>query len=525
MAKEIIKREFYLDSNPFEKRLAVLEGGRLTEFYVEHPGDKGITGNIYKGKVVRVLPGMQAAFVEAGLDRTVFLHVSDVIDAREVAKAASSDNDGDDNDSNDDSERSNDRGRGRGRGRGGRSQGQDRDANQPRIQDILKEGQEIIVQVEKEPIGTKGARVTAYLSIPGRYLVFMPASPRIGVSRRISNDRERRRLKTIVSKARKPEHGFIIRTVCEGQDEEELIADMHFLVKLWDSIGAGVEKKAPPALLYEELDLTLRSIRDMVTKDVERFVIGSKEEYDRVKAFVEEFMPRVSPKIELYDGDSSIFDVYGVDIEVEKALSKTVWLPSGGHIVIDQMEALTAIDINTGKYVGRKNSEQTIFKTNIESVKEVVNQLRLRNIGGIIVIDFIDMNKIANREKVYKTLKDTLRQDKAKTNILKISELGIVEMTRKRTRESITQILSEQCSNCEGSGLVKSKQTIVMEVFKDLLRELSSKSRKFTLYANPAIVEKMREREGTLEWLERKFGKRIVLKSVEVYHQEEYEII
>jgi ribonuclease G len=300
---------------------------------------------------------------------------------------------------------------------------------------------------------------------------------------------------------------------------------MHFLVKLWNSIGSGVEKKAPPALLYEELDLTLRSIRDMVTKDVERFVIGSKEEYDRVKTFVEEFMPRVAPKIELYEGENSVFDVHGIDVELEKALSKTVWLPSGGHIVIDQMEALTAIDINTGKYVGKKNSEQTIFKTNIEAVKEVVNQLRLRNIGGIIVVDFIDMNKTANREKVYKTMKDTLRQDKAKTNILKISDLGIIEMTRKRTRESITQLLSEPCSYCEGDGLVKSKQTVVMEIYKDLLRELSSKRRKFTLYANPSIVEKIKEHGGALEWLEKKFGRRIVVKSVDVYHQEEYEII
>ena len=486
------KRNILIDSNPFETRMALLEDDKLVEFYVERPEDRGITGNIYKGRIVRVLPGMQAAFVEVGLDRTAFLHVSDV-------KASFDDLD-------DDGPRSD--------GRGGQI---------PRIQDMIKQGEEVMVQVAKEPIGTKGARVTSYVSLPGRFLVLMPTYERIGVSRRISDDKERRRLRDIVKSCRPEGYGFIVRTVCDGVSKEEIQADMDFLVRLWQGIVKNKGTSPNPSLLYEELDLTLRTLRDKFSRG-DRLTIGSRVEYDRVSEFVGEFMPSIGSSVKLHKNADMIFDAYGVDLDIERALSNKVWLKSGGSLVIDQMEALTAIDVNTGKYVGKKNSEDTILKTNLESALEVVYQLRLRNIGGIIVIDFIDMMKAANREKVYSTLKAALKVDKARTNILKISELGIVEMTRKRTRESLSQSLGETCHYCGGSGVIKAKDTVVMEIYRQLRAELPDMKRsKALLFVNPAIAERLDE-SGVIRDMERATGKHIVVKSVDVFHQEEFDL-
>jgi len=499
-----IKKEIYLDLNPFEKRLAVVEDNRLVEYHIERNIDKGITGNIYKGKVARVLPGMEAAFLEAGLERTVFLHVADVMEkSRELDSQADDDGDEDEKKS---------------------EHGRQQHHHSHKIQDMIKEGEELLVQVEKEPIGTKGARVTSYVSIPGRYLVFMPSYGKIGISRRLDDEKERRRLRGIVARLRKPGHGFIIRTVAEGQGEDEIQGDMNFLVKLWETIARKSEREKAPALLYEELDLTLRSMRDILTPEVSRFVIDSDEEYARADAFAAEYMPEIRSKIERFKGDAPMFDVYGIDVELEKALCKTVWLPSGGHIVIDQMEALTAIDVNTGKFVGKRSSEDTIIRTNLEAVDEVVAQLRLRNIGGIIVIDFIDMVKPANREKVYRKLRDALKADKARTNILKISELGIVEMTRKRTRESLTQSVLEKCYYCEGDGLIKGKYTVLMEIYRELLRELPMK-KKATVYANPVIAKLLTDKGGVVEDIERRTKKAVIVKPVDVFHREEYEIV
>jgi ribonuclease G len=494
------RSEIYISSNPFETRVARIEAGRLVEFYVERAKDRGITGNIYKGRVVRVLPGMQSAFTEIGLARTAFLHVSDIKESLGDVEEEDERDEG-----------------GRQRGGGG---------GPTKIQDMLKEGQEIMVQAAKEPIGTKGARITSYISLPGRYLVFMPTYEKVAVSRRISSDKERRRLKETVQKLR-PQgsgYGFIIRTVCEGMGRDEIKADMDFLMKLWQRILENREKVPTPGLLYEELDLTFRTIRDIFSVDVDRLVIDSKEEHERAVKFVTEFMPHLSGRVELFSEPADIFDAHGIEIELGGALERKVWLRSGGHIVIDQMEALTAIDVNTGKYVGKKSSDQTILKTNLEAVHETVYQLRLRNIGGIIVIDFIDMARIGDREKVYNELKEALRIDKARTNILKISELGIVEMTRKRVRESIAQALCAPCPYCDGNGLVKGVDTIIMDIYRELLRDLPQKKRKAVVYVSPAVAERFASEEAIVRDLEQRFGKKVVIKPVERFHQERYEI-
>ena len=487
-----------INHNPHETRVAALQGNRLVEFYAERSKDKGISGNIYKGKVVRVLPGMQAAFVDIGLDRTAFLHATDVYEMfdefEEFAKETEEE-----------------------RGRPSR---------RIPIQEILKEGQEIMVQVAKEPIGSKGARITSHISLPGRHIVFTPTDDHIGISRRIGSEKERRRLREIVVRLRPEGSGFIIRTACEGMMADDIGSDMDFLTKLWGEILRKKGRNSAPCLLYEELDLTLRTIRDIFTADIDKLIIDSKEEYERAIKFAEDFLPGLRQNIELYESEDPIFDTHGVEIELTDAIEKKVWLKSGGYIVIDQMEALTAIDVNTGKYVGKKSSEETVLKTNMEAIKEIVYQLKLRNIGGIIVLDLIDMAKASNREKVYNALKEELRSDKARTNILKISELGLVEMTRKRVRESITQLICEPCPYCEGNGMIKSKDTVIMEIYRELLKELPGKRRKATVYVHPIIAELLySEKEFVLKELEKRFGKKVVVKTSSTLHQEQYEIV
>ncbi|MBI5826149.1 MAG: Rne/Rng family ribonuclease [Deltaproteobacteria bacterium] len=488
--------EILVNVNPFESRVAIVEQGRLSEFYVERLKDRVITGNIYKGRVVRVLPGMQSAFIDIGIQRTAFIHVSDIQEPFEDADVET-----------------------------------DRDEERPhtpfnvRIQDLLKEGQEIMVQAAKEPMGTKGARVTSYISLPGRYLVFMPTYDKIAISRRISSEKERRRLRDIVSGLRPPGCGFIIRTVCEGMAREDVAADMEFLTRLWQSILKKKDKVPTPGILYEELDLTLRTMRDSFSQGVERLVIDDPAEFERAMRFVEECMPALAGRVELYEGKEDLFDARGVEIELADAIEKKVWLRSGGHIVIDQMEALTAIDVNTGKYVGKKSSDETILKTNLEAVKEVVYQLRLRNIGGIIVIDFIDMGKAVDREKVYNALRDALKADKARTNILKISELGIVEMTRKRVRENLAQSLCEPCPYCEGNGAVKARYTILMDIYRELRKELPLGKNKTTLYVSPSVAELLQTVDADIiKDLEERFDRKITIKAVDRFHQERYEI-
>ena len=502
--------ELVINVTSQETRIALIENGILAELFIERQSEKGIGGNIYKGRVVRVLPGMQAAFVDIDLDRSAFLYVDDVYedyDYLELMMGGSREN-------------------------GDVALERDRkDTLAPSrysspIEDMLHEGQEVLVQVSKEPIGSKGARVTAHISLPGRYLVFMPTVDHIGVSRRIEDEGERKRLKEIVSRIKPPEAGFIVRTASEGRTEEDLLMDLNFLLKLWERVQNKKVNAPVPSIIHSDLDICLRAIRDLYTKDVGKVVVDSAKEYNELIEFIETFIPQLKYSIEFYEAEEPIFDAYGIEVEISRALGRKVWLKSGGYIVIEETEALTAVDVNTGKYVGKGNPEDTILKTNLEAVKEIAYQLRLRNIGGIIIIDFIDMDREGGRERVFQTLYEALRKDRAKTNILRISELGLVEMTRKRTRENLSRILCETCSYCEGKGVIKSKTTLCFEIFREIRREaMNVPSNMIIVSLHPEVADFLYDEERyAIEELEDKLKKKIIIKVRSSFHQEEYEI-
>ena len=493
-----------------ETRVALLENKLVTEIFIERAKDRGNTGNVYKGRVVKVLPGMQAAFVDIGLEKSAFLYVDDVYNnVEEYAKMMAEDMVDDPIEFEED-------------GRAKR-----RRPPSHSIEELLQEGQEIVVQVAKEPIGTKGARVTSYITLPGRYLVYMPSVDHIGISRRIEHEEERRRLKEIVGRLKKPGSGYIVRTVSEGRSEDDFKRDMDFLELLWQRIQKKNEKLSAPSVLHYDLDLVFRTIRDLFTPEVEKFVIDDNEEHTRVREFVDTYLPQLSQKVELYDKDEPIFDGYDVEIEISRALGRKVWLKSGGYIVIDQAEALTAIDVNTGRFVGKRNLEETILKTNLEAVREISYQLRLRNIGGIIILDLIDMEKEENRRKVFASLQELLSHDKAKTNIYQLSELGLIEMTRKRTMESLGRILCEPCPYCDGRGFVKSAVTVCYEIFREIRRVApTSKEKKIMLSAHPAVADLLYDEERqALDELEQAFKKKIIVKAEPSLHQEQYDIV
>ena len=396
------------------------------------------------------------------------------------------------------------------------------------IEDLLHEGQDIMVQVSKEPLGTKGARLTSYISLPGRHLVIMPTVDHVGISRRIEDQDERERLKSIIEDIRPEKIGFIVRTVSEGAEKEKLKSEMDFMIKLWGNIQEKMSKLSRPGLLYQDLSVSLRAVRDLFTREIDRLIIDSQEEYENVIEFIENYAPRLRYSVELYHESDPIFDAYGIEMEISRALEKKIWLKSGGYIVIELTEALTAIDVNTGSYVGKRNLEETILKTNLEAVKEIAYQLRLRNIGGLIVIDFIDMDKPENRERVFTSLKEALKSDKAKTHILKMSELGLIEMTRKRTRENLSRLISEPCSYCEGRGSLKSKTTICYEIFRDLEREpsmTSANDERIYVRVNPEIESVLKEDEQqSIMELEKRIARRIIIIAQENLHIEQYEI-
>ena len=496
MASEII-----INSSPQETRVALLENGVVAEIYIERRTDRSIVGNIYKGKVVRILPGMDAAFVDIGLSKAGFLYAGDIHEELEEYEFIA----GEDMITEFPREER---------------------AGAPQIEDLLKEGQEILVQVAKEPIGGKGARLTSRITLPGRNLVFMPFVDHIGVSRRIENERERRRLREIIARIRPPETGFIVRTAGEGRDEADFHHDMEFLIRLWNNVQKRCETVPAPALVHEDLDLTLRAIRDLFTEDVTKVVVDSKGEYHRVIEFIEDFMPDLKRGVELYEGQEGIFEEYGVELEIARALGRKVWLKSGGYITIDQTEALTAIDVNTGRFVGRRRLEETLLKTNLEAVKEIACQLRLRNIGGIIIIDFIDMERESNREKLYSALIEALKKDRAKTNILKVSELGLIQMTRQRVRENLKEALCEPCPYCEGKGYVRSKQSICYDIFREIRGEAPSlPGTRVIVSTHPEVADLLYDEERAgIEELERRLNKRIIIKAKPQFHQEQFEI-
>ncbi len=631
-----------------ETRVALVEQGNIAEFYLERKKDRGIVGNIYKGRVTRVLPGMQAAFVDIGLDKAGFLYVGDVLFDPDVTRHQFDLTEGENDDDVDEvpeetevvadatppngaasaegapapsevepapsaprppstsgaevvaaavaeanpapsgaevvaaavfestpapsadavpasggevvaaagetqgapiqlveeakleaqrtqaprdvrfkEKEKKDGNRGE---RGERGDREKRKSEPPKkqqkIEDLLKVGQEVLVQVSKDPIGTKGARITSHISIPGRHLVFMPTVDHVGISRRIGNEKERRRLRDTVDRLRPPGTGFIVRTVAENVPQEKLEADIRFLIEVWNETVKKNEKVHRAGLMHPDLDLILRATRDLFAQDIEKLIIDDREEFERVQRFVEAQDPALKERVVLHDGEEPIFDAYGIEEEIKRATARKVWLRSGGYLIIDQAEALTAIDVNSGRYVGKKNLEDTIVKINTEAAKEIVYQLRLRNIGGIIICDFIDMEKQANRDKVFKSLHEALGRDKAKTNVLRISELGLVEMTRKRVRESIGRVLHENCGYCAGQGYVKTATTVAYEIFRELRRSAGA-------YKDPTIVVQAQtevanvlqnDERDELRHLMDRFNKSIQVKARTDFHREQYDI-
>lgn len=479
--------EILMNVTPTETRVAIVENGVLQEIFIERTNHRGIVGNIYKGKVLRVLPGMQAAFVDIGLERSAFIHVADLA--------------------------------------GG-------DANAA-IAQLVHEGQSLIVQVTKDPIGTKGARLTTELSIPSRYLVYMPDNKHLGISQRIDDEQERERLKQLVSQSLQEEQfgegneGVIIRTAAEGVGEEEIIADIRYLHRLWRKLSERIKESKAPSLIYSELPLSLRTLRDYARPEVQKILIDSRETYQKIEQFVQQYVPEVIDRIENYPGPRPILELYSVEDEIQRALERQVPLKSGGYLVIDQTEAMATIDVNTGGFVGRRNLEETIFKTNLEAATAIGRQLRLRNLGGIIILDFIDMTDAEHQRQVLRVLEKALERDHTKTKISGVSELGLVEMTRKRTRESLEQMLMEPCPHCEGRGSVKTVETICYEIFREILREERAYGAEgYLILASQAIIDRMLDEDSNgLADLEAFIGKAIKLQVESQYVQDQYDIV
>ncbi|WP_017938667.1 ribonuclease G [Zestomonas thermotolerans] len=483
-----MSEEILINITPMESRVAVVENGVLQEVHVERTQRRGIVGNIYKGRVVRVLPGMQAAFVDIGLERAAFIHASE-ISSREG------------------------------------------NAVEP-ISALIHEGQSLVVQVTKDPIGSKGARLTTHLSIPSRYLVYMPRSSHVGISLRIEDEAERERLKKVVADCVAAEGiegsgGFILRTAADGAGADEILADIRYLRRLWEQISAQMKSAATPSVIYEDLSLALRALRDLVTPRTEKLRIDSRETFQKVSQFVAELMPEVADRLEHYPGERPIFDLYGVEDEIQRALERKVPLKSGGYLVIDPAEAMTTIDVNTGAFVGHRTLEETIFKTNLEAATAIARQLRLRNLGGIIIIDFIDMEDEDHQRQVLRTLEKQLERDHAKTNIIGITELGLVQMTRKRTRESLEQILCEPCPSCQGRGKLKTAETVCYEIFREILREARAyQAEGYRVLANQKVVDRLLDEEsGNVADLEAFIGKTIKFQVETMYSQEQYDVV
>ena len=504
--------DILINATPYENRIALVENGNLTEFHLERPAEKGLVGNIYLGRVVRVLPGMQAAFVDIGLELTGFLYVDDVhTSMSELEKRISSDEVPCSRFALEDTV----------------VEGPAQAAAHPGIEELLKEGQEVLVQISKEPIGSKGARLTCHITLPCRNLVFMPLTNHIGISRKIQDEAVREALREKIERLRPPGTGFIVRTVAENISSAELEADMEFLLLLWDEIMSTSTRQAVPSLVYKDLDMVLRSVRDLFTDDVNELIIDSRTVYERLLSFVRTFAPKLQDKIVYYQGDVPLFEAYGIEVEISRALDKKVWLRSGGYIIIETTEALTVVDVNTGRYVGKNDLGETIFKTNMEAVKEISYQLRLRNIGGIIIIDFIDMDNEQHREELYTAFQESVRKDKSRVNILKLSEFGLVQMTRKRSCESLTQMMCEPCFYCGGDGMIKSQRTICYEIFRKITRDATKiQAKNVTIKVHPRIADMLlREEAQNIDLLEDMTAKRFTIIPVRDIHLKRYEII
>ena len=569
-----------INATDHETRVALIEKGAVAELYIERVKDKGIVGNVYKGKVVRVLPGMQAAFVDIGLEKAAFLYAGDVYISEKTGHL-SPEQLHEIDDLEEGSEEASDMESGAEESESPGSHSLEPEISEktslssessvgeassvqapsvsgeipkeknspvtpakeglpiqrrkfrvsrymppPNIGELLKEGEEILVQVTKNPIGTKGARLTMHLSIPGRNLVLMPSFGHVGVSRRIGSDKERRRLKEFIQSICPVDVGIIVRTACEDKKPKIIKADLDYLLRIWRGIEKDMIHAPAPYLLHEELDIVLRTLRDMFIDEIDRIVIDSKKEHKQIIRFLEIFNPSLKRVVKFYKGREPIFDTYGIESEITRAMGRRVWLKSGGYIIVDHAEALTVIDVNTGRYVGKKNFEDTILKINLEAAREIAYQLRLRNCGGIIIIDFIDMERSYHREKVYRTFEETLRKDRAKNSILKISELGLIEMTRKRTRESLIQTLCRPCFYCEGRGYLKNKLSICYEIFRELEKfEGDVTAKEMQLFVHPEIAKALKEEEmeGLLK-IEKMVNKKIIVETMPDFHVEQFEI-
>ncbi len=499
-------KEIVINVSQRETRVALLEDGTIVELFIERGDDADITGNIYKGRVQRVLPGIQAAFVDIGLNQAAFIYVDDVLRngfqdiEKQMARA------------------------------GGYEPSYPpapEDYRPSPIEELLIEGQEILVHVAKAPMGTKGPRVTSYVSLPGRFLVLMPFANHIGVSRRIEDEAERSRLKNMIAEMRDNHFGYIVRTAAEGIDIPRVQQEMMFLKNLWASVQKKFKKAPAPTLIHQELSLSLRAVRDLLVHEADRLIIDASQHYATAIAFLDTFNPVLKSRVELYDGKEPIFDAFNLEGDISRALKRKVWLKSGGYIIIEHTEALVAIDVNTGRYVGKHNLEETILKTNLEAVKEIAYQIRLRDIGGLIIIDFIDMQKKSSQEKVYSALQDALKKDRSKTHILPISDMGLIQMTRKRNKEPLTRIMREPCTYCEGEGYMISRQSICYRIFREVLRDSHDMvGEQMAVRVNPAIADLLHGEESDLiAALEKLIGRHIVIYPDAAFHLEEVSIV
>lgn len=480
-----MSEEILINVTPQETRVAVVENGVLQEVHIERAQSRGIVGNIYVGKIVRILPGMQAAFVDIGLERTAFLHANDVRSERASGETAP-------------------------------------------VNELLRDGEEVLVQVIKDPMGTKGARLTTQITLAARYLVYLPYSSRIGISQKIEDDEVRERMRESVrAVVGEDEGGFILRTMAEAANDVELQTDVLYLRKIWDDIQLARKSVGNDRLIHEDLPLAIRALRDIAREDTEKIRIDSRETYQKAEEFVSKYVPEIRDVIEYYPGERPILDLYSVEDEIQRALSRKVPLKSGGYLIIDQTEAMTTIDINTGAYVGKKNQEETLLKTNLEAAQAIARQLRLRNLGGIIIIDFIDMTEEDHRRMLMRSLEKALVRDRSKVQITEMSQLGLVELTRKRTRESLEHVLCEACPTCSGRGTIKTAQTVCYEIFREIIREARQfDGEEYRVMASQIVIDLLLDEEAEgLDQLQEFIRKPIHLQVEPLYHQEEFDVV
>ncbi len=545
-----MNKEMIISTNGHETRVAILEDDLLAEVFVERERNRGVVGNVYKGRVSKVLPGMQSAFVDLGLERDGFLYVADVVNTMEEFERLSGDDEEDEPAPPAVAEavgsgaaevvagapapaQPQSGGRG-GRGRGGRDRGGDREKGpEPKIEDLVKEGQDIIVQVAKEPLGTKGARLTSHVTMPGRFLVFMPTVDHVGVSRKIATREERNRLRGIVKEFREQHHfggGVIIRTAAEGKPKEDIVSDLQYFHRVWTEMRQKSDSSRAPAVVFREASLVAKLLRDLLTDDYIAIRIDDAREHQRIVELLDRIMPGMSARVKLHDKPYPIFEEYGVQAELDKALKSKVWLKSGGSIVINQTEALVAIDVNTGRYVGKKTTgrlEDTIIKTNLEAAKEIVRQMRLRDLGGIIVLDFIDMEEKKNRQRVFQVVEQELRRDRSPSKALQVSDFGLVIVTRKRVKQSLERTLTEPCPYCSGTGTIKSSSTVCYEILTEVKKvgpDLDGLG--VLLRVNPDIARALKDEErGVVRDLKQMLGKDVIVKADVQLHHEQFDVM